>query len=1200
VPTNYFVQHTIKDWTNLPRAIKYLIVYEMTEQDMSFVQATRTLNLKLGDSIELVNIVMEENNKWLKYEAKSRLPETMDNVEMEFFDNLVNEAPPHLITDTVTRDEILVGCDLLSFMGLDSIADALTSYEGTTTHFYEVPLNHFTADGPQNLLPHFNVGCSDEIQELARTLQQQGRNNRPVISAGELIVRIDAPTGTINPRRLLPTAARQPIQDPYNLNMGALVGGGFLYPENYQYQENLPNEENPYAAAFRDPAVYAERLEKDDGLDIKPDSEAFEQMNLSDFLDVGEPFTPPRRDKGKELAVSASDDELDEEPFIRRSARRRHPEPMDVDKLDTADPGVAEAEASTGGDTERANPVIVIEDLDDLESPDVLWSFFSGDVTDQLSDQFILHPNYAPHPTPFRYSHISGARYDNSAPFPPEDYQQQRPVAPYQSLAPPQAPGYIPMMYDNHAPELWNASLLLGGQGHGWDMEQSPENRQQSIQAPDIPIDPALLEEDRIRAESATVEPESTEQFEYHADTTMGLVNSGLTPSFMKKMDETIAKSLELMGTANKDQDEEPAKKAKKQLLAAPSQTKKNAGSQGRRVTLAHSDEDVEESEEGSDDESIQNDPVEDDKEWKPPGKEGVRRKQPRPRASRTPVKKSAQAETTPEPPRSSVVVKRARGQAPKATHRTNSTTAPSGSASSATLPQQAPSTSKTAPKKPRSRKSSAVANRAVQNDPTSLFTSSTFAPPSHVPPPGLPPPATTTQTTAAATPGIAPTSGNPQGPSTAPLPNMLTSKRGRGRPRKNQATMPSGSGSTPLGAAAAPLKTPTKASKNKNEASSGTAQASGTAQRPLEAFGFGILPTNMTPQVVQPTPAPATGMGYARLADVPGRVFDALEAEALGLPGPYMGRPQASNNGGNPYFDIQQAAGMGGNASGQSGQASQTAPAPQPSREPLSEGATAALLERKGLLERFEGLRGPGESLRAVVGRMEAQLGLPLELFRLEQAPFAGPTDQRRFAPISPAPVPAPATAPLPAPAQVAASAPRPSVKRGRSTSGSGAEPKRKRPRTLGAAPATPSTPAVPPAPPKAARPAPVVPQRITPVPVPVILAGLPLAPAPATAARPKKIILTTPWRGLGQEGTPIPLTRAQLSVTPEGEEGREDAKPSNEERPPEGGKGPSVIEYLRGTPKKTLGYSDLVDEEEVVEEVKGEGGDEDEEDDE
>ncbi|KAK3324681.1 hypothetical protein B0T19DRAFT_402895 [Cercophora scortea] len=219
------------NWPELPDGIKFLIVYELTQDGLSFTRAAATLDLDFNDVVELIDLVTRERAKALKYnrdlEQFQHWP--FDNSWLEEY---LSVPRPSLVTDVITRKDIQRGKAFLNFMGFGDVAERLEGYLGVGGDVYDIPLNHFKEDGFRSLIPHFNVGCREELLEMFEAHKRRQRERPRGMSAGELLVRMDAPPGTINPRRC------DPHFQPYNPSTYGnpvpaedLAKG--LYPTNY-------------------------------------------------------------------------------------------------------------------------------------------------------------------------------------------------------------------------------------------------------------------------------------------------------------------------------------------------------------------------------------------------------------------------------------------------------------------------------------------------------------------------------------------------------------------------------------------------------------------------------------------------------------------------------------------------------------------------------------------------------------------------------------------------------------------------------------------------------------------------------------------------------------------------------------------------------------------------------------------------------
>jgi len=164
------------------------------------VQATRQLSLSFAESTALINMIMEEQIKIREYEATLNRPEYASRFDLQWLDEIHR---PIFIFDELSGLDIRRGRAFLSFLGLHDTAENISYYHGVTSQLYWIELNHYPQDGPRGLFPHFNVACAREIATLAAALRREQTLRPRAMSASELLVRMDAPPGTANPRRLV-------------------------------------------------------------------------------------------------------------------------------------------------------------------------------------------------------------------------------------------------------------------------------------------------------------------------------------------------------------------------------------------------------------------------------------------------------------------------------------------------------------------------------------------------------------------------------------------------------------------------------------------------------------------------------------------------------------------------------------------------------------------------------------------------------------------------------------------------------------------------------------------------------------------------------------------------------------------------------------------------------------------------------------
>ena len=164
------------------------------------MQATRQLSLSFAESTALINMIMEEQIKIREYEATLNRPEIASRFDFKWLNEIHR---PVFIFDELSGLDIRRGRAFLSFLGLHDTAENISYYHGVTSQLYWIELNHYPQDGLRGLFPHFNVACAREIATLAAALKREQALRPRAMSAGELLVRMDAPPGTANPRRLV-------------------------------------------------------------------------------------------------------------------------------------------------------------------------------------------------------------------------------------------------------------------------------------------------------------------------------------------------------------------------------------------------------------------------------------------------------------------------------------------------------------------------------------------------------------------------------------------------------------------------------------------------------------------------------------------------------------------------------------------------------------------------------------------------------------------------------------------------------------------------------------------------------------------------------------------------------------------------------------------------------------------------------------
>ncbi|KAK3939815.1 hypothetical protein QBC46DRAFT_234300, partial [Diplogelasinospora grovesii] len=172
------------DWTELSDRIKYLIIYELSKQGMSFIQAMRQLDLSFDEVSELIELVRLEEAKVQQLKQNlalhtRHLVSSQEDINswLDRFRDASQQLT--LITDAISEAEVRRGRNFANFMGLNDVAANLTYYQGMR---------------------------QTETEELLAWLEaeREALKTRPrkQMSMGEMLVRMDPPPGTVNPRRV--------------------------------------------------------------------------------------------------------------------------------------------------------------------------------------------------------------------------------------------------------------------------------------------------------------------------------------------------------------------------------------------------------------------------------------------------------------------------------------------------------------------------------------------------------------------------------------------------------------------------------------------------------------------------------------------------------------------------------------------------------------------------------------------------------------------------------------------------------------------------------------------------------------------------------------------------------------------------------------------------------------------------------------
>ncbi|KAM7191053.1 hypothetical protein V8F20_009485 [Naviculisporaceae sp. PSN 640] len=221
---------TYTNWSDLSDGVKYLIFYDLTQKGQSFVRACRMLSLDFGESKDMIDMIVKQRVKIAK--ARDRAAQADNFNDPDWLDRFLSEPCDELVTASLTDDDIRQGKSFLKFMGLQDVAANLDYYQQSCmegrSEEYDIPLNHFHKDGHQQLIPHFLVGCQEELKGIF--FDWKKKQQRQAMSDGELHVRMDAPPGTVNPREVEQLKGIERWQD---FDAKDMEEGLPLHPDNF-------------------------------------------------------------------------------------------------------------------------------------------------------------------------------------------------------------------------------------------------------------------------------------------------------------------------------------------------------------------------------------------------------------------------------------------------------------------------------------------------------------------------------------------------------------------------------------------------------------------------------------------------------------------------------------------------------------------------------------------------------------------------------------------------------------------------------------------------------------------------------------------------------------------------------------------------------------------------------------------------------
>ena len=220
------------DWPQLSDGVQYIIVYELIRTGLSFTQAVRQLHLTRPETTLLIDMIVRHRAETETHNKAMAV--IMASNDLSLLDNLPRRS---LATDSISKRAIRHGQSFLTFMKIPEIAFRLDSYEGVALHQeYDIPINHFIEDEDENwedLPPHFGAAFPDKLRAAEDTAEEDRvRAAKPVVPR----VPMDAPAGTVNPKRLDPSGylerGKVPMWRKHDVAPGDLEPGQ-LDPYNY-------------------------------------------------------------------------------------------------------------------------------------------------------------------------------------------------------------------------------------------------------------------------------------------------------------------------------------------------------------------------------------------------------------------------------------------------------------------------------------------------------------------------------------------------------------------------------------------------------------------------------------------------------------------------------------------------------------------------------------------------------------------------------------------------------------------------------------------------------------------------------------------------------------------------------------------------------------------------------------------------------
>jgi len=173
----------------------------------------------------MIDIVRQEMAKEKRYNDTLREHDPMfkkvkkgrrKKCSPDWLDEFIKIPQDPFLTDNITTQDVKVARKFLTFLGMNTLAQSLDDYRGSTGYYYHIPLDHNLEDGYTGLIPHFNNGNSKELEKCEldekKRKTQEAKERIRYMSDIELSRRAYPPEGTVFPGHTIvrAEAAREP------------------------------------------------------------------------------------------------------------------------------------------------------------------------------------------------------------------------------------------------------------------------------------------------------------------------------------------------------------------------------------------------------------------------------------------------------------------------------------------------------------------------------------------------------------------------------------------------------------------------------------------------------------------------------------------------------------------------------------------------------------------------------------------------------------------------------------------------------------------------------------------------------------------------------------------------------------------------------------------------------------------------------